>query len=170
MVVKREKNYSASIPEWVDKIIAQGINSGASDIHFDPLKDKVLVRFRINGILQTVETVAGSFKETIIGCLKAMAQIDVLEKRKPQDGHILFQIEPAVEPVDLRLSIFPSVLGESAVVRILNRKEFLFENLEKLGIDKDTSLKIWEIISRPSGMVLVTGPGGNGKTSTLYTI
>lgn len=170
MATKKEKNYSASIPDWVDGIITQGINKGASDIHFDPLKDKVLVRFRIDGILQTIEAVATSFMEMIIARLKAMAQIDTIEKRKPQDGHILFQFDPNADPVDLRLSIFPTALGEAAVIRILNRKEFLFEDLEKLGMSTDVAEKLKEVIKRPSGMVLVTGPGGSGKTSTLYTL
>jgi len=170
MAAKKEKDYTTSIPDWVDSIIVQGINKGASDIHFDPLKDKVLVRYRIDGILQTVEVVATSFMETIIARLKAMAQIDTIEKRKPQDGHILFESETNAEPVDLRLSIFPTALGEAAVIRILNRKEFLFENLEKLGMDKNVADKLREVIQRPSGMVLVTGPGGSGKTSTLYTL
>jgi type IV pilus assembly protein PilB len=106
----------------------------------------------------------------IIARLKAMAQIDTIEKRKPQDGHILFQPDQNNEPIDLRLSIFPTALGEAAVLRILNRKEFLFEDLEKLGMDKDVAEKLRGVIQRPSGMVLVTGPGGSGKTSTLYTL
>jgi type IV pilus assembly protein PilB len=170
MATKKEKNYSASIPDWVDGIIIRGVSKGASDIHFDPLKDKILVRFRIDGILQTIESVATSFMEMIIARLKAMAQIDTIEKRKPQDGHILFQSDQNSEPIDLRLSIFPTALGEAAVLRILNRKEFLFENLEKLGMDKVVADKLGEVIQRPSGMVLVTGPGGSGKTSTLYTL
>jgi len=171
MATKKEKNYStSSIPDWVDSIIIQGASKGASDIHFDPLKDKILVRFRIDGILHTIEAVATSFMEMIIARLKAMAQIDTIERRKPQDGHILFQPDTNSEPIDLRLSIFPTALGEAAVLRILNRKEFLFENLEKLGMDKDIADKLREVIQRPSGMVLVTGPGGSGKTSTLYTL
>ena len=170
MATKKEKNYSASIPDWVDNIIIQGVSKGASDIHFDPLKDKVLVRFRIDGILQTMEAVATSFMEMIIARLKAMAQIDTIEKRKPQDGHILFQSESSGDPIDLRLSIFPTALGEAAVIRILNRKEFLFEDLEKLGMETGIAGKLREVIQRPSGMVLVTGPGGSGKTSTLYTL
>jgi len=170
MATKKEKNYSALIPEWVDNIIAQGISKGASDIHFDPLKDKILVRFRIDGILQTIEAVATSFMEMIIARLKAMAQIDTIEKRKPQDGHISFQLDQSAEPVDLRLSIFPTALGEAAVLRILNRKEFLFEDLEKSGMDKVAADKLKKVVQQPSGMVLVTGPGGSGKTSTLYTI
>jgi type IV pilus assembly protein PilB len=170
MATKKEKNYSTSIPDWVDGIIVQGVNKGASDIHFDPLRDKVLVRFRIDGILQTIETVATSFMEMIIARLKAMAQVDTIEKRKPQDGHILFQSDQNVEPIDLRLSIFPTALGEAAVLRILNRKEFLFEDFEKLGMSADVAGKLRDVVQRPSGMVLVTGPGGSGKTSTLYTL
>ena len=167
--MKKEKNHTTSIPDWVDSIIIQGISRGASDIHFDPLKDKILVRFRIDGILQTIETVATSFMETIIARLKAMAQIDTIEKRRPQDGHILFQPESGSESIDLRLSIFPTALGEAAVIRILNRKEFLFENLGKLGMEIILAEELKSVIQRPSGMILVTGPGGSGKTSTLYT-
>jgi len=170
MATKKDKNYSVSIPDWVDSIIVQGVSKGASDIHFDPLKDKVLVRFRIDGILQTIEAVATSFMEMIIARLKAMAQIDTIEKRKPQDGHILFQLESSGDPIDLRLSIFPTALCEAAVIRILNRKDFLFENLEKLGMEAGIAEKLRGVIQRPSGMVLATGPGGSGKTSTLYTL
>lgn len=104
-----------------------------------------------------------------------MAQLNITESRKPQNGHMIFQ-PPALslrkisEPIDLRLSVFPSVFGEVAVIRILTRKDLLFEKLEKLGIDLNNAEKLRHILQQSAGMVLVTGLGGSGKTTTLYTI
>jgi len=161
-----------SLTEWVDNIIIQGVNRGASDIHFDPFSDKAVVRFRIDGLLHGVETTSLDSLETIIARLKVMAQLNTTEKRKPQDGHILFQsdIVGGAQPMDLRLSIFPTVSGEAAVIRILSRKDFLFESLEKLGMSPETADNIRSMAQKPSGMILATGPGGSGKSSTLYTI
>lgn len=169
----KEVSYREIRPaEWVDNIITQGIAAGASDIHIEPLRDKSMVYFRIDGILHSVESIPLAYLETVMGCLKVIAQLDITEHRKPQDGHILFRskISHLPEPVDLRLSIFPTVLGEAAVLRILNRKDLLFENLEKLGMGSYTADKLTSVLQRPSGMILVTGLGGTGKTTTLYTI
>ena len=158
--------------EWVENIISQGIANGASDIHIDTLRNEFMVRFRIEGTLHTIETVPLNYLERVIGCLKVKAQLDVTEQRRPQDGHIFFRPRGSLSPesIDLRISIFPTVFGEAVVMRILNRKDLLFESLEKLGMRPTTAENLRSILQRPSGMILVTGPGGTGKTTTLYTI
>lgn len=158
--------------EWVDSIIARGIEMGASDIHINASPEALLVRFRIDGVLHLIESMPLTYLETVIARLKVMAQLDTTERRLPQDGHILFQSggPSHSESIDLRLSIFPTVLGEVAVIRILNRKEFLFDNLEQLGMDSDIAEKLRSVLQQPSGMILVAGPGGSGKSATLYTI
>lgn len=158
--------------EWVDNIITQGITKGASDIHIYPLRDNFLVHFRLDGVLHLIDSQPLAYLESVIARLKVMAQLNITERRRPQDGHIYFQPKTSLhpEPVDLRLSIFPTVLGEAAVIRILNRKDLLFEDIEKLGINPNIADGLRKVIQRPSGMILVTGLGGSGKTTTLYTI
>lgn len=170
---KKEVSYKEITPiKWVEDIIAKGITGGASDIHIEPFPDQVLVYFRIDGVLRTIESQPLFYLEQIISRLKVMAQLDSTEHRRPQDGHIVFQPKSFLhpEPLELRISIFPTVFGEAAVMRILNRKDLLFENLEKLGMNLGIAEKLRSIVQRPAGMILVTGIGGSGKTTTLYTI
>jgi len=169
----KKKSYKEILPtEWVDSIITRGIIAGASDIHIDPLRDNFVADFRIDGILRSIGSQPISSLEGVIARLKVMAQLDITEHRKPQDGHIFFQPKTSLHPeaVDLRLSIFPTVFGEAAVMRVLNRKDLLFESLERLGISPANAEKLRGVLKRPSGMILVTGLGGSGKTTTLYTI
>jgi len=158
--------------DWVDNIISQAITAKASDIHFEPQRDKFVVYYRIDGILNLVDSMPLAYLEPTIAHLKVLAQLDITERRRPQDGHILFQPKTLLftQPIDLRLSIFPTVFGECAVIRILQRRDLVFESLEKLGMDSDTAERLRNVLQRPSGMILVTGPGGSGKTTTLYTI
>jgi type II secretory ATPase GspE/PulE/Tfp pilus assembly ATPase PilB-like protein len=158
--------------DWVDAIITQGINAKASDIHFEPQRDKFVVYYRIDGVLHFVDSMPLAYLETAIAHLKILAHLDITEHRRPQDGHILFQPKSLLytQPIDLRLSIFPTAFGEAAVLRVLQRKDLLFESLEKLGMESETAERLRKILQKPSGMILVTGPGGSGKTTTLYTI
>lgn len=158
--------------EWVENIISQAIASGASDIHIDPLQDEFVLRFRVEGILHTIEKMPLNYLGRVTRCLKVKAQLDVTEERRPQDGHIFLRPKGSLnpEPIDLRLSIFPTVFGEAVVMRIMNRKDLLFENFGKLGLSPGVADNLRDILQRPSGMILVTGPGGSGKTTTLYTI
>jgi len=157
--------------EWLDDIIAKGVSAGASDIHLDPLLEKFVVHFRIDGVLHEAETGSLPFLDKVISRLKIMAQLDITENRKPADGHILFKPKHEINSqlIDLRISVFPTVLGSAAAIRILNRKDLVFKDLENLGLDKETAEKLKIVINRSGGMVLVTGPGGSGKTTTLYT-
>ena len=156
----------------VNEIIPKAFNMNASDIHIEPLEQIARISFRIDGILYEIQTFPMAYLEAVISSLKVMAELDLTEHRKPQDGHILFRIPMAIksQSIDLRLSIFPTVLGEAAVMRILNRKDMLFEQLENLGIDSANTEKLKGILSQHSGMVLATGPGGSGKTTTLYSM
>ena len=158
--------------EWINRVIAEGIEKGASDVHIEPFLNRFVIRYRINGILYTVEEMPIAYLETITSHLKVLSQLNITERRMPQDGHLLFYPKGTVtkEPMDLRISIFPTVYGEAVVMRIQNRKDLLFESLEKLGIDKSTAERMRLLLERPSGMILVTGLGGSGKTTTLYTI
>lgn len=155
----------------LDDIITEGFNQNASDIHIEPKTDEIRILYRIDGLLHVVQRLHLSELTKMISRLKIIANLDTTETRKPQDGHILFQSNKVESGyIDLRLSIFPSTRGEVAVMRILNRKDLLFDNLESLNIDPDDAERIREVASSSSGMILVTGPGGSGKTTTLYTI
>lgn len=169
---KEKINYNANPKEWVEDIIVKGISAGASDIHIEPFQDKIKVRFRIDGILREFDAMPLDYLNQTISSLKVMANIDITESRRPQDGHISFRSTNflTAKPTDLRLSILPSSFGEVAVIRILNRKDLLFDNFEMLGIDASDAENLKEIFQQSSGMVLVTGPSGSGKTTTLYTI
>ena len=157
--------------DWLDSIILKGVSMRASDIHIEPSEDGIRTFFRIDGVLNHVDSLPIEYHEAIISRLKVSANLDTTEHRKPQDGHILFPSKiPNQGSIDLRLSVFPSILGETAVLRILNRADLLFENLDNLGISPDEMEKLKEILHQHSGMILVTGPSGSGKTTTLYTM
>ncbi len=160
------------LSRMVDDLIIRAIKEKASDIHFEPLDDKVSVYLRVDGIMRLIDSMSLSNLETAISRLKVMAQLDITERRKPQDGHILFYTKGLLplNSINLRLSVFPTIFGSAAVIRILYRQDLLFENFEKLGLDKETTEKLGKTLKKRSGMILVTGPGGSGKTTTLYTI
>lgn len=169
---KKKVDYSAGgATDLLDNIIISAIEKNASDIHVEPKEDFLRILMRVDGVLHEVEKLPIKTSEKIISRLKVMANLNIVEQRKPQDGHILFKSRRAgMEDTDLRLSIFPSVRGEVAVMRVLNRDDLLFDSLEALGMEKDHAEKIRMIIKQSSGMVLATGPGGSGKSTTLYTI
>jgi type IV pilus assembly protein PilB len=162
----------SEIKQWLDSIISKGISSGASDIHIEPFQDLLRVRFRIDGILREVDSIPLTRLEPVISMLKIMANLDIAEQRTPQDGHIVFHYKtPTIDKsIDLRLSIFPSIFGEVAVIRILNRKDLLFDKIGNIGMESDDLKKMQNTLKQSGGMVLVTGPVASGKTTTLYTI
>jgi len=166
-------NYKEIKPDkWLDEMITKSITSGASDIHIEPSQKALLVRFRIDGVLNEVSSLPLANLNSIISRLKVMANLDITESRRPQDAHISFSLKTTKLPtqVDLRLSIFPTIFGEAAVIRILNRQDLLFEKFENLGINPQKISKLQSVLFKSAGMILVTGPGGSGKTTTLYTI
>lgn len=147
-------------------IIYEAVVSGASDIHIEPFEKEIKIRYRIDGILRTVKQLPVSVKDALISRYKIMANLDIAEKRVPQDGRIRVVING--RKVDLRVSTLPTVYGEKIVMRIQDAESYLSVKLEDLGFEEDDLVKIREAIYSPWGMVLVTGPTGSGKTTTLY--
>ncbi|RMD47638.1 MAG: type II/IV secretion system protein [Aquificota bacterium] len=147
--------------------IVNAVRMGASDIHIEPFEKEVRVRYRVDGVLRTVQKLPVSVKDTLVARYKIMANLDISEKRLPQDGRIRIKIDG--KSIDLRVSIVPTVYGEKVVMRIQDAESYLNLKLEDLGFEEDDLKKFREAIYSPWGMVLVTGPTGSGKTTTLYT-
>ena len=159
------------IIKLVDSTIFNAIQRRASDIHIETRETEVIIKYRIDGVLyQAMEPIDRRHHQTIISRVKVMAELDIAEKRIPQDGRFKLRFEG--RNIDFRVSIMPSVHGEDAVIRILDKesmsKEFRSLRLDVLGFDYATIHKIRKFIREPYGMVLVTGPTGSGKTTTLY--
>lgn len=150
----------------VDSIIADAIRSGASDIHFECYEKRIRVRFRIDGELREMAPLPFKYRAAIVSRLKVMADLDISERRLPQDGRIKIKI--AERTVDLRVSVLPTIFGEKVVMRILD-PQALMVDMTKLGFTKDALKRFDKAIHLPYGMILVTGPTGSGKTTTLYS-
>lgn len=156
----------APIVRFVNLLITQAINDRASDIHIEPGERQLMVRFRIDGVLHQMQKADASIQDGVISRLKIMASIDIAERRRPQDGRISVSHEG--RQVDLRVATLPTVWGEKVVMRILdNSGQALAMSDLRFGADNEARFR--EAISRPHGMVLVTGPTGSGKSTTLYT-
>ncbi len=155
----------APIVRLVNLLINRAVEKGSSDIHIEPFEKEVKVRFRIDGVLHDIETLPKSALPAIISRIKIMAKLDIAEKRLPQDGRIQLKVEG--KNIDLRVSTLPTLFGEEVVMRILDRSSIMLE-LEDLGFPEDVLNKFKELIRSSYGMVLVTGPTGSGKTTTLY--
>ena len=149
----------------IDNMLDQGLTRGASDIHFESGKDVFRVRFRIDGSLHIAATPAVQLRDAIVSRLKVLARMDIAEKRLPQDGRIQYRYKS--ETIDLRVSSLPTVHGEKIVVRILNFNRVRLD-LHDLGYEADDQIKLRQAIQRPHGLILMTGPTGSGKTSSLY--
>ncbi len=155
----------APIIRLVNHLFARALDLNASDIHFEPDEHHLTVRCRVDGIMLTIETLPATAQAAISSRLKLMARLDIGEKRLPQDGRIQFTINQ--RKLDMRVSTLPGVYGESIVLRILDRSDVMV-NLEQLGIPEDVLHPYTQVVSQPHGMVLITGPTGSGKTTTLY--
>jgi general secretion pathway protein E len=157
----------APVIRLVNHIITQAIEVKASDIHFEPYKDCLKIRFRIDGVLHEVETVAKKLQPAITSRIKLMGKMNIAEIRLPQDGRI--KVNDGSREIDIRVSSLPTLFGESLVLRLLNRDEVSLD-LDTLGLGEDILVPFNSIIQRPYGMILVTGPTGSGKTTTLYSV
>ncbi len=157
----------APIIKLVNKIITEAVNSRASDIHIEPYEKDLLVRFRVDGILYKMHTPPKKLQSAIISRLKIMSNLNIAENRLPQDGRI--QIKIGTKDIDIRVSIFPTHYGERVVLRLLNKTDMSFE-LEKIGFQKHMLDKFKKVIEKPHGILLVTGPTGSGKSTTLYCV
>ena len=162
----RQLGEEAPVIRLVNNIISQAIVEEASDIHVEPLEKSLRVRYRIDGILYEKQSFPKSIQPGIISRFKIMSDIDIAEKRVPQDGRISLKFEG--RKVDFRVSTLPTVYGEKVVLRILDKSKALMP-LEKLGFSSDNLKKIEDMISQPYGMILISGPTGSGKTTTLYS-
>jgi general secretion pathway protein E len=147
------------------------LKSGASDIHLESLANGLAIRYRIDGVLNTVGTIDGAeLAEQMISRIKVVAELDIAERRVPQDGR--FKVSARGREIDIRVSIMPSIFGEDAVLRILDKQALADEvkglTLDSLGFDEGTRATVRKLATEPYGMLLVTGPTGSGKTTTLY--
>ncbi|HSQ54258.1 MAG TPA: GspE/PulE family protein [Gemmata sp.] len=155
----------APVVRLCNLLIQEAINLRASDIHIEPFADRVRVRYRIDGVLVERDAAPRRLLAPLLSRLKIMGSIDISEKRRPQDGRIKMTVHG--RHFDLRVSMLPSVHGQSAVMRILDRGNIQV-NIRELGFSEDDYLRFQQIIKRPNGIFLVTGPTGSGKTTTLY--
>jgi general secretion pathway protein E len=149
----------------VNQMLVRAMESRASDVHIEPFENQLKIRYRIDGILQEVEAPPRALKAAVISRLKILAQLNIAERRLPQDGRI--KIRLAGKDVDLRISTVPTLYGESVVIRLLERSQ-IFTHLNALGFPPGVLQQFNEMIAKPHGMILVTGPTGSGKTTTLY--
>lgn len=174
-VLSFESVSSTSSPavKLVDSTIYDGLKANASDIHLETIPSGLVVRYRIDGVLDHAASIQGyQLAEQAISRLKVLAELDIAEKRTPQDGS--FRVEVGGREIDLRVSIMPSIYGEDAVVRILDKRAMVEAygslTLEALGFDSESLQALRQFSEQPYGMLLVTGPTGSGKTTTLYAV
>ncbi|HWB19400.1 MAG TPA: ATPase, T2SS/T4P/T4SS family [Phycisphaerales bacterium] len=162
-----EQAQEASVIRLVNDLMLEAIKERATDVHIEPYEDRLIIRYRIDGLLTHagVPATVNRFRNAIISRLKIMANLNIAEKRKPQDGRISLRAKG--QEFDLRVSVIPMLFGEGVVLRILNKSTIMYK-LEDLGMD-GTLLEQWDqLIDRPHGIILVTGPTGSGKSTTLY--
>jgi type IV pilus assembly protein PilB len=160
----------APVVKLVNLVLTDAVKRGASDIHIEPYEKEFRVRFRIDGVLQSIMAPPMKLKDAITSRLKIMAKLDISEKRLPQDGRIMLKmnIGGRKKQLDFRVSTLPTLWGEKIVLRLLD-KENLRLDMTKLGFEPESLVKFEKAILKPYGMVLVTGPTGSGKTNTLYS-
>ncbi|WP_335904329.1 type IV-A pilus assembly ATPase PilB [Shewanella algae] len=162
-----ESKDDAPIVIYINKILTDAIRKGASDLHFEPYEKRYRIRFRIDGILHEVSEPPISLSGRISARLKVMSKLDIAERRVPQDGRIKMKLSRN-KSIDFRVSTLPTLWGEKIVMRILDSSSAQL-GIEKLGYEEDQKQAYLEMLARPQGMILVTGPTGSGKTVSLYT-
>ncbi len=166
VVELRDAADGAPVVKFVNKVLLDAIRRGASDLHWEPYEKNFRIRFRIDGVMHEMVSPPKKVEAAVISRLKIMANLDISERRLPQDGRI--KLRHGSREIDFRVSILPTIFGEKAVLRILD-KESLQLDLTKLGFDAWSYEKFTHAIHQPYGMVLITGPTGSGKTTTLYS-
>jgi type IV pilus assembly protein PilB len=157
---------SNPVRKLINLVLLQAIKDKASDIHFEPFEDEFKMRYRIDGVLYEMMPPPAHISAAISSRIKVMANLDIAERRVPQDGRIELNVNN--QPIDLRVSVLPTMFGESVVMRVLDRGNVSLD-LDKLGMRDDDLGTIRQLIHKPNGIVIVTGPTGSGKTTTLYS-
>jgi type IV pilus assembly protein PilB len=157
----------APLVRLVNAIVFQAAEEGASDVHFEPSQDALLVRFRVDGVLREAQRIPRSVANGVITRLKVLAKLDIAERRVPQDGRISLSAAAAGRVLDIRVATLPTVEGESVVMRLLDKSREA-PTLTQLGLSESMREQLAEILTRPTGALLVTGPTGSGKSTTLY--
>jgi type II secretory ATPase GspE/PulE/Tfp pilus assembly ATPase PilB-like protein len=158
----------APVVKFVDLIFKQAIHDRASDIHVEPAKNSLVVRFRVDGVLQEIPSPPKKWQKAIISRLKVLSGMDLAEKRVPQDGRIKLNIQGGKKLIDVRVSALPAIYGESVVMRLLDQSTVLL-GLDEVGFLPDNIRLFEQLIRAPNGVILMTGPTGSGKTTTLYS-
>ena len=157
----------APVVKLTNMILENGIKARSSDILIEPMEDSVRIRYRVDGVLKEAETLPKSAHESIVSRIKVMSELNIAERRLPQDGRFKLQINNNY--VDFRVSVLPSSKGEKVALRILDKSQAMLD-IEKLGFSEDALVRIKKCASRPHGMILICGPTGSGKTTTLYSL
>jgi type IV pilus assembly protein PilB len=162
----KELAESNPVKKLLNLVLLQAIRDKASDIHFEPFESEYKMRYRIDGTLYEMVPPPKHIAVALSSRIKVMASLDIAERRLPQDGRIRLQVQG--HPIDLRVSVLPTMFGESVVLRVLDRTQVNLD-LEKIGLRKEELAIVRQLINKPNGVVLVTGPTGSGKTTTLYS-
>ncbi len=163
-VVRAEED--GPVIRFVNAVVSQAVREGASDLHFEPDDQNLRIRYRVDGVLREASVQSKSIHPSVVSRVKIMAQLDIAERRLPQDGRA--RIEISGKEFDLRVSTFPTIHGENVVLRVLDKSTAMLGTAE-LGLAPGPLAEVSRMIERPNGIVLVTGPTGSGKTTTLYS-
>ena len=166
VVVLQELASQPPVVKLLNLILLQAVKERASDIHFEPFEDKYVIRYRVDGVLCDITSPPKNLALSISSRIKVMSNLDIAERRLPQDGRIMVSVEG--KNVDLRVSTLPTVFGESVVMRVLD-KDVVSLSLDQIGASESMTKKFRNLIRKPNGIILVTGPTGCGKTTTLYS-
>ncbi len=166
VVVLQELASQPPVVKLLNLILLQAVKDRASDIHFEPFEDKYMIRYRVDGILYDITNPPKNLALAMSSRIKVMSNLDIAERRLPQDGRIMISVEG--KNIDLRVSTLPTVFGESVVMRVLD-KDVVSLSLDQIGMSEDIKREVRRIASKPNGIILATGPTGCGKTTSLYS-
>jgi type II secretory ATPase GspE/PulE/Tfp pilus assembly ATPase PilB-like protein len=161
-----EEDSEASVVKFVNQIMREALLERATDIHFEPINEALRIRYRVDGMLHEVPVPAqiNKLQDSVVARLTIMSHLDIAERRLPQDGRIALEFEG--QPIDVRVATIPTVTGESVSLRLLGQQKFTFE---RLGIDGANRGRVDRLLTMPNGIILITGPTGSGKSTSLYT-
>lgn len=164
--LEAQQSDDSPVAKMVNQLLSQALQVGASDIHIDPHENETLIRLRVDGVLRTERTLPKNMNNVLVSRIKIMSKLNIAEKRLPQDGR--FKMDIDMRNIDLRVSILPTVFGEKVVMRLLDTGNVVL-GIEKLGFSDKNEANFRKMISNAYGIILVTGPTGSGKSTTLYT-